>query len=295
MFESLWIDCEGAEATITELERYAETQAMANHLRHFWRFGYCIVKGAVSRDRIDTYLAELARDITRGALLASHGHEIINAAKADLRAPLTKVLDSHVYSPAACDIAFSPPIKLFLDMLFRQPPLAFQSLYFEVGSTQAIHNDTAYVVVDEHPKSLCAAWIALEDIAPGSGELMYYPGSHRFGDFLYAPGRKHWSSEEDGNSIHDHHLFWIHEEAKLHGIKAETFLPEKGDMLFWHADLCHGGGEIKESKRTRRSLVVHYCPVTESPHYLGRAVTDMKTKKLVSNGGYISSMYFHVE
>ena len=104
-----------------------------------------------------------------------------------------------------------------------------------------MHNDTAYVVVDE-PKSLCAIWVALEDIEPGTGELIYYPGSHRFSDFLYGDKRKNWSQTEDGNQLHDHHLFWIHDEAKRRGIPLETFRPKKGDVLFWHADLCHGGG-----------------------------------------------------
>ena len=32
---------------------------------------------------------------------------------------------------------------------------------------------------------LIASWIALEDVQPGSGELMYVPGSHRFEVFIF--------------------------------------------------------------------------------------------------------------
>lgn len=41
------------------------------------------------------------------------------------------------------------------------------TLHFEVGSTQAIHRDTAYVVVKDEPLKLVASWIALADVTPG--------------------------------------------------------------------------------------------------------------------------------
>jgi phytanoyl-CoA hydroxylase len=41
------------------------------------------------------------------------------------------------------------------------------TLHFEVGSTQAIHRDIAYVVVKDEPLKLVASWIALADVMPG--------------------------------------------------------------------------------------------------------------------------------
>jgi len=35
------------------------------------------------------------------------------------------------------------------------------------------------------PVELLASWNALEDIQPGSGELVYYPKSHLFPEFLF--------------------------------------------------------------------------------------------------------------
>jgi hypothetical protein len=61
-------------------------------------------------------------------------------------------------------------------------------------------------------------------------------------------------------------------------------------MLFWHADLCHGGGEISDPALTRRSLVVHYCPVIDNPHYFTTDPQRSVRKKV--GGGYISSMYY---
>ena len=54
-----------------------------------------------------------------------------------------------------------------------------------MGSEQGLHRDTAFVVVDP-PMSLVAAWIALEDVAAGSGELTYVPGSHRLPEYLFS-------------------------------------------------------------------------------------------------------------
>ena len=68
-------------------------------------------------------------------------------------------------------------------MIFDDSPLLFQSLSFEKGSQQGMHQDTAYIVVDS-PLELAASWIALQDVEPGSGELMYYEGSHRLPEYL---------------------------------------------------------------------------------------------------------------
>jgi phytanoyl-CoA hydroxylase len=211
--------------------------------------------------------------------------------RADLRKPGTKILDVHAYSEAAQRICFSDPLREFLERLFGETPLAFQTLHFEVGSTQAVHNDTAYVVVNE-PKSLAASWVALEDIQEDSGELVYYPGSHRFEDYLYKPHRKHFVGAEDDNAKHDRHLSWIKEKAAENGIKLESFRPKKGDALFWHADLCHGGGPIKDSTRTRRSLVTHYCPARCTPNYF-RYVSrvEEQVKRKSPAGGYISAAF----
>ena len=45
-------------------------------------------------------------------------------------------------------------------------------------------NDGEYVHLRDRPLNMLTAWIALEDIHPGSGELLYVPGSHRFGRWV---------------------------------------------------------------------------------------------------------------
>ncbi len=226
MFESLWIDKPHAPDVIEKLGADPATFRVAQYLRHFHRFGYCIIPGAVAPEAIVAYNTELTSLIKADWLKISLITDILPAKGADLKVPLTKLLDVHVFSEAAQNIIFAPHLLQFLGTLFEGPPLAFQSLHFETGSTQAVHNDTAYVVVDE-PKSLCASWVALEDIMPGSGELIYYPGGHRFGEFFYPNNRKNWNPPEDGQAIHLHHLHYLHEAAKAAGIELQTFRAKK--------------------------------------------------------------------
>lgn len=291
MFESLWIDKPIAETVLEGLLADPATAEVGGYLKHFHEFGYCIIPNAVPVDVIDQYLVECHELIAADMLKISLGLEILPAKGADIRVPLTKILDVHFFSEAAQKISFSPPLKLFLEQLFGEPALAFQTLHFETGSTQAVHNDTAYVVLNE-PKSLCASWVALEDIQPGTGELVYYPGGHRFGEFLYQNHRKNWSIDDDGHAIHDHHLSWLHQRALDLGIELQTFRPKKGDALFWHADLPHGGGPITQENSTRRSLVTHYCPARCTPHYFRFMDVKDQVKHEIYGKGYISSFYY---
>jgi phytanoyl-CoA hydroxylase len=77
---------------------------------------------------------------------------------------------------------------------------------------------------------MAACWIALEDIRPGSGELMYVPGSHRLPDWTFGEGRKHWNPSEDGN---DTHVQWARSLDRFGAERGvERFLARKGASSF---------------------------------------------------------------
>src|SRR2546429_9350110 len=92
--------------------------------------------------------------------------------------------------PWAGGIVFAAAAMCFIKLIFERPVLAHQSLFFFKGSQQPIHQDTAFVRVSS-PMELVASWTALEDIQPGSGELIYYPKSHQFPEFLFG-GEYKW-------------------------------------------------------------------------------------------------------
>jgi phytanoyl-CoA hydroxylase len=291
--EPMWVDTDAADERIAAIRRMQGRADLADRLAEFRERGYAIFRQAVAPELIDRYVAEFDRAVASDrTLLTSRGLEIAPAMERDLHEPIVKTLDTLVKLPSALPLAFADPLVDFLEEIFEDKPLAFQSLHFEVGSTQAVHQDTAYVVLNQ-PRKLAAAWIALEDIRPGTGALVYYPGSHRFGEFLYPEERKHWEPAKDGDAIHQHHLGWLHEIARVRGVEQESFLPKKGDVLIWHADLAHGGGEITEAGSTRRSLVVHYGPMSSDPVYFGSVKPERRVKKRVP-GGYVSSMYYTI-
>ena len=111
---------------------------------------------------------------------------------------------------------------------------------------------------------LAAAWIALEDIQEGSGELEYYPRSQSFPDFLFE-GKYKWfppGSAELGKFQED-----LRERAATAGTRAVKFRAKMGDVFIWSADLAHGGSSYTNDTLTRKSLVIHYCPANVYPMY----------------------------
>jgi hypothetical protein len=149
--------------------------------------------------------------------------------------------------------------------LFDRPPLAFQSLVFRWGSEQDMHQDTAFVVL-RSPMELVGCWIALEDVAPGSGELQYYAGSHRIPEYLwFGRGRARPNEYDDLADFLRH----VRAESERLGCELRRFHPRKGDVLLWHADLVHGGARRALPDVTRKSFVTHFCPVDVDPEWLG--------------------------
>lgn len=118
------------------------------------------------------------------------GRDLFQPPSMTNREGANRLLDLHAFSENARLAFAAPKVVEFLSAIFETKPKAFQSLMFWKGSQQAIHKDTAYVQIDGAPMHLAASWLALEDIAPGTGELEYYVGSHRAPDFLFAGKHK---------------------------------------------------------------------------------------------------------
>lgn len=278
-----WTDLPDAEQRLGQ----RQTRTDPAILRHFIERGYATESGAVSEKDIATFLAALygAIETPDSGLYVTfwdaEGKKHLPAQVAYLGEREAKVLDVHHHLPASHPLIFSPAILAFLRDVFGEDPVAFQTLYFEYGSTQGAHNDTAFVYVDP-PHKLVASWIALEDIEPDTGELFYYPGSQRIGDQIFANGGKAYDREDEHAHTYSRTL---EEMMAAHGLARETFVPQKSDVLFWAADLVHGGTEILR-RRTRRSLVTHYCPLSASVPY---AKHLGKVPQPTPQGGWIVS------
>jgi len=271
-FGGFWTDLSNAADILDGKLALGEvTEHEATLLANFIENGYVILRGAVDA----TTVSELQAAVRK---LTAEGHseawvDCMEEGRSTVRrlAPgddgaqgkMLKLLDLYSFLPAAREVIYSPATLRFLQMVFSRPPLAFQSLYFYNGSQQPLHRDTAFVRVSS-PMEFVASWTALEDIQPGSGELIYYPFSQRYPEYLFE-GKYKWlapGSNELG-AFYSH----LNENAAQNPNGPSKFLANRGDTLIWSADLAHGGGPVDDLNKTRRSLVAHYCPSSAHPMY----------------------------
>jgi hypothetical protein len=267
-YGGLWLDRADWEV---RLEARNFPEPMAHDLRKFVADGYVIFEQAAAQEAVDAFQREVERSFRQGnpsLLYQRHGDRHTVPLDGPVDRLGTRVVDSFAAVPPALDLFASPRLVDFLNALFGEDPLLFQSLSFDQGSQQGLHQDTAYVVVDR-PLELAACWIALEDVKPGSGELMYAPGSHRLPDWEFGAGRKHFDGSQDTHENHQAWARYLVDQAAISPRGVERFLAKKGDILVWHADLAHGGSPVTDPSLTRQSLVGHFCPQSAHPNYFG--------------------------
>jgi phytanoyl-CoA hydroxylase len=257
--------------------------------------GFVILPKAVPREVSDQLGTELAAAWREG-----HPDQIVFESQTGVTRPLvagdetrlTRAVDSHVHFASAQTALAAPMITSFLAALFDADPLYFASLVFEVGSEQGLHQDTAFVVVDQ-PLQMVGVWFALQDVAAGSGELRYVPGSHRLPTFYFdeQDTRRYYDPTVDSRSVHDDYYAKCAQRCDDAGMITERFLPQAGDVLIWAAELVHGGSPITDRSLTRRSMVVHACPQTANPHFYSYLPGNRVTKALPASQARYASQY----
>lgn len=286
---NLWFDNKNYLSKIKDIDFSKQKYVSENNVTEFISKGVTVLKAAVDVDIIDKFLSNVDdfNFLLNNEIYSSYGLTIQKIKDTSIDKPLTKLLDLYVNIDSASDVLCCDAVKEFLELMFDEKAKLFQSLYFKKGSTQSLHQDPTYVVVDKYPHNLIASWIALEDVKEGSGELVYVLGSHTKLVFRYKNNKIHWSANEDGNESHNHHLHCIRELAKE--LTLTQHLPKKGDVLFWHAGLVHGGSPIENINLTRKSIVGHYCPASTVPYYY---IFDKNRYCSEKNGIDTVSMYY---
>ena len=269
-FGGLWTDLNIAKDILAgKLNLNWITEEEANLIEHWIDWGYVIIPQAVPNEDIEALLQDI--DLTlqgkvkpRKASYWKDGTKHLNNADyQNMQEDEAKLLDLHATSTAAQKVIFTNKLQRFLHLIFETPALAFQSLTFLYGSQQPVHQDTAFVLVDS-PLEFIASWVALEDIEEGSGELVYYPGSHRIPEVLFAGKYK---QAPPGSNELENYSDNLHQRSQECNLTLQYFKPKKGDVLLWSADLIHGGSKRVNRGATRKSIVTHYCPLPRKPMY----------------------------
>jgi phytanoyl-CoA hydroxylase len=288
----LWTDLDLAHDILeAKLKAKSISDQEAENLAYFIDNGYVVLDKIIPDGLIDAFLLEQEK-IKRGEKTGHHVEYIDNGKHfhgkpftPDLVGKKFKLIDSYAKCQTARLINLHPNISRFLNLLFEQPALAFQSLNFFTGSGQSIHQDTTYVRVDS-PMNLVATWIALEDIKPNTGELEFYSGSHRLPDFEFPgnPGKTDWFAEGQSKwfdrknfEVHRKYIEWLSAESERRNLEKKRFMAKKGDVLFWTNDFAHGGSPSQKKEHSRLSLVTHYCPIQCNPYYF---YTRMHSQKI---------------
>jgi phytanoyl-CoA hydroxylase len=242
---------------------------LTSHQRSFWNEnGFLVLKGLIPQDQIAKVNLEIERTI-------QNRRNIPNVRVDALEGPL---MGRRVLIAEAPDEAFSGSFKLndlFLEseivrsaMLSDQlvamlaelldgDPIVINSLSFVRGSGQPAHIDTWYMP-PPFPNKLVVSFICLEDIHYDAGPLFYYPGSHSIPPYKFSHGGIH-VIESEMDSCRE----YLDREIAARGLHKSAFLGSTGDVFLWHAQLLHGGMQIRDRARTRKSLVTHYWRMTD--------------------------------
>lgn len=173
-----------------------------------------------------------------------------------------RVLDLHNLSEAGKAIMFLPELISFVRILLEDTPVGMQSLFFEYGSEQALHQDFVYVT-SKFLSHLIGVWVALEDVGPEQGPLLYVPASQHIQKYDLGGGKLYFDETNRQKSAEWYRH--INNEIDRMRLNPKAFYAKKGDVLLWHSALIHGGAPILEKTSTRKSFVMHYSSRSSYP------------------------------
>jgi phytanoyl-CoA hydroxylase len=271
----LWLDEPGYRERIAHrLESGQIDEDEAAGLERFAQEGYLVVDLDVPATKLEALLAGVDRLWRERPLDLAYAYDspprrLSGADQAQHRRPRYRIHDLHSHLAEALELYLHPELHRWARRILGDEVVAIQSLFFEYGSQQVLHRDTV-VVPTGAPGRLLAVWIALEEIHPESGALDYVPGSHRLPYYEFRPGQYEFDASTMGEAEIRAATAFDDEQARRHGLEPRLFTARRGQALFWHASLRHGGGPVSEPPRTRKSFVVHY---SELATYRTRSIT----------------------
>ncbi|MDE2623744.1 MAG: phytanoyl-CoA dioxygenase family protein [Betaproteobacteria bacterium] len=203
-----------------------------------------------------------------------------------------RIQDAWQFDDDVAAIASNSEVVAMLGALWGRRAFPFQTLNFPVGTQQAAHSDSVHFS-SLPERFMCGVWLAMEDIDPDAGPLLYYPGSHRWPLLSnLAIGHKNRNNDRKSAQAPFEEIWQAIVAAQQ--LQPETFLARKGQALIWSANLLHGGSPQADPRLTRWSQVTHYyfedC-IYYTPAFSDeavgrldvRSITDVSTGKLIPN------------
>jgi len=191
-------------------------------------------------------------------------HDVFQENRDDL-GHYPRIVNLHNVMPDLIRLFTRNPLLLAtLDALFGAPASLYTSLFYEVGSQQPLHRDTP--VFSTRPEYLyfgTTVYLEVADDENGClevlerGHLLPEPDREalalrRFGALTNIPSfdQDAWNEYQDT----------VVGEGRSKGLPTRRLHVNAGDTVIWHPQLPHGGSPIRDTSRTRFSLVMHVTP-----------------------------------
>lgn len=241
-----WLDRPDFYKLLQEkLEAGSINSLQAEKCQSMEALGYCILENPFEEGELDNIYASYLQDIESGAIELKNGDP--------------RSLNPHLKNKALNGLLHDSRITDWIELFLGRDCIPFQTIISPVGSNQKDHSDAIHMTT--YPVGyLAAAWIAFEDIHPDSGPLVYYPKSHKLPYHLSkSVGIEVQSFTQKGYQEYSQKYEpFIQNLLRENNLEPQQFLAKKGDVLFWHHNLIHGGAPIKNAEVSRKSVVCHY-------------------------------------
>ena len=248
-----WFNRDNCHQELEELRALDKFKVLdPDQLRQFLDDGYCVVENFLSSEETSELLRDLKDAEDQGFSGYSPGSS-------------ERLHGLHQCYPAFSKLFQGKKLADVVADLFQYDAIPCQSLGYVYGSQQELHQDTVHLT--PFPEGfMCGAWVALEDVQVGSGELEVVPGSHRWPRVLMSNAKcgkveSDWS-EFDNTVVEE----WRQLRAS-NTTAAEPYIANAGSLLIWHENLMHGGRARVNAEASRRSVVFHLFAAGSLAYY----------------------------
>jgi ectoine hydroxylase-related dioxygenase (phytanoyl-CoA dioxygenase family) len=261
------------EARASAKSAASDVGSLAGLHSAFDRDGFVAVEGLLGASEVEALRAEIV------AVALGERGEIAGAEPRAGRSDEALVGDilaihmPHKISPLVRATMAHPRVVRILKALIGPDVKAMQTMVFVKRSGkpgQAWHQDEHYIPTRD--RSLCGAWIALDDAVIENGCMWMHPGSQAPG--VIYPIRPHGDDRFDGA-----------EEAYGHGYAREGGVPvevKAGGVAFFNGYVLHRSLPNRARRGFRRALVTHYMSARSMlPWTLGAAKTRPDVRDIV--------------
>ena len=243
-------------------------------LRNWCEDGYVVAPGLIAAELIDAFIEEIddmwERNDPIGGLAVSgvdldDGHHVHVPHSELVRIHLAqrrrikeisnwRVGQCHLYSKSARKIFDHSGVGQIASTIFARRGEPRYSSMFCKGTELGLRQDTCFFHI--FPRNfMMGIWIACEDVKPEAGPFEFYPGSQHaplFSEFTNYPQTNRRTSDPAQRKRYDDYIVNLAKSYQKHEL-----LIRKGDVMFWHPMLIHGGSPRLDRIATRKSLVLH--------------------------------------